>query len=62
MNELELTKMIMQKIKILQDYIDNYGEDDINEYLEKNGTYKGIEDYLKEKKGITKSYEETSNC
>jgi hypothetical protein len=62
MNELELTKRIMQKVKILQDYIDNYGEDDINEYLEKNGTYRGIEDYLKEKKGITKSYEETSNC
>ena len=62
MNDLEFAKMIMHKIKILQDYIDNYGEDDINEYLEKNGTYRGIEDYLKEKKGTTKPYEETSNC
>lgn len=49
MNEQELTKDTMNKIKIMQAYKDKYGEDDINEYFEIFGTWRSIEDYLSER-------------
>ena len=39
----------MNKIKIMQAYKDQYGEDDINEYFKIFGTWRGIEDYLSER-------------
>ena len=49
MNEQEFTKDTMNKIKIMQAYKDQYGEDDINEYFKIFGTWRGIEDYLSER-------------
>ena len=46
MNDQEAVADIMNKIKIMQEYKDKYGEDDINEYVAEHGTYKGIDDYL----------------
>ena len=34
MNDQEAVADIMNKIKIMQEYKDKYGEDDINEYFE----------------------------
>lgn len=47
MNDQEAVADIM--IKIMQEYKDKYGEDDINEYVAEHGTYKGIDDYLVQK-------------
>ena len=59
MNNQEAVTEIMNKIKIMQEYKDKYGEDDINEYVAAHGTYKGIDDYLvqkmKEKKFLSES-------
>lgn len=59
MNDQEAVTEIMNKIKIMQEYKDKYGEDDINEYVAVHGTYKGIDDYLvqkmKEKKFLSES-------
>ena len=49
MNDQEFTKDTMNKIKIMQAYKDQYGEDDINEYFRIFGTWRGIEDYLSER-------------
>ena len=49
MNDQEAVADIMNKIKIMQEYKDKYGEDDINEYFEIFGTWRGIEDYLSER-------------
>ena len=49
MNDQEFTKDTMNKIKIMQAYKDQYGEDDINEYFKIFGTWRGIEDYLSER-------------
>ena len=49
MNDQEAVADIMNKIKIMQEYKDKYGEDDINEYFEIFGTWCGIEDYLSER-------------
>ena len=50
MNEQKFTKDTMNKIKIMQAYKDQYGEDDINEYFKIFGTWRGIEDYLSERR------------
>ena len=49
MNDQEAVADIMNKIKIMQEYKDKYWEDDINEYFEIFGTWRGIEDYLSER-------------
>ena len=49
MNDQEAVADIMNKIKIMQEYKDKYWEDDINEYFEIFGTWRGIEDYLNER-------------
>lgn len=49
MNAQEAVTDIMNKIKIMQEYKDKYGEDDINEYVATHGTYKGIDNYLMQK-------------
>ena len=49
MNDQEITKDTMNKIKIMQTYKDKYGEDDINEYFKIFRTWRGIEDYLNER-------------
>ena len=45
----EFAKDTINKIKIIQAYKDQYGEDDINEYVKIFGTWRGIEDYLSER-------------
>ena len=47
MNDQEAVADIMNKI--MHEYKDKYGEDDINEYVETHGTYKGIDNYLIQK-------------
>ena len=49
MNDQEFVKDTMSKINIMQTYKDKYGEEDINEYFEIFGTWRGIEDYLSER-------------
>lgn len=49
MNDQKFTKDTMNKIKIMQAYKDQYGEDDINEDFKILGTWQGIEDYLSER-------------
>ena len=49
MNDQEFAKDTINKIKIIQAYKDQYGEDDINEYVKIFGTWRGIEDYLSER-------------
>ena len=49
MDDKVFAKEIMNKIRIIQEYKDRYGDDDINEYVLANGTYKGIEVYLIQK-------------
>ena len=49
MNDQEFAKDTINKIKIIQAYKDQYGEDDINEYFKIFGTWRGIEDYLSER-------------
>ena len=49
MNDQEFAKDTINKIKIIQAYKDQYGEDDINEYVKIFGTWCGIEDYLSER-------------
>lgn len=48
MNNQKFVKDTMNRIKIIQIYKDQYGEDDINEYFKFFGTWRGIEDYLSE--------------
>ena len=49
MNEQKFTKDTMNKIKIMQAYKDQHGEDDINKYFRIFGTWRDIEDYLSER-------------
>ena len=49
MNDQEFTEDTMNKIKTMQAYKDQYGDDDINEYFKIFGTWRGIEDYLCER-------------
>lgn len=61
MNDQEAVADIMNKIKIMQEYKDKYGEEDINEYVVAHGTYKGIDNYLMQKTLERKNAENTSN-
>ena len=49
MNEQKFTKDTMNKIKVMQAYKDQHGEDDINKYFRIFGTWRDIEDYLSER-------------
>ena len=61
MNDQEAVADIMNRIKIMQEYRDKFGEDDINEYVAEHGTYKGIDCYLTQKMIERKNIEKTNN-
>lgn len=46
---MNLTEKVMKKIAIIDQYKTLYGEKEIHEYLDRNKTYEGIEDYLENK-------------
>lgn len=45
-NDQKFVAKTMNQINIIQAYKEKYGEDDINDYFKKFGTWQGIEDYL----------------
>lgn len=49
MNNQELATDTMNKIKVIQSYIDKYGEEDTLAYYRTFRTWRGIEDYLNER-------------
>ena len=46
MTERELVRATMEKISLLKEYREKYGEEDIIAYYNSYGTYAGIEGYL----------------
>lgn len=49
MNNQELATDTMNKIKVIQSYIDKYGKEDTLAYYRTFGTWRGFEDYLNER-------------
>ena len=48
MTEREFVRATMEKISLLKEYKEKYGEKDIIAYYNAYGTYAGIEGYLNE--------------
>ena len=47
MSDKEFVSMTMNKISAIKEYKEKYGDADIIAYYNSNGTYAGIEGYLK---------------
>ena len=48
MTDKEFVSMTMNKIAVIKEYREKYGEEDIIAYYNSYGTYAGIEGYLSE--------------
>ena len=49
MTDKEFVSTTMNKIAVIKEYREKYGEEDIIAYYNLNGTYVGIEGYLKKR-------------